>query len=337
MRLVLLATVGFAVVATAAPNPKIAEARRLFEELELEKAAKALAAAEAQPDNDLEQVLEVLELQGLVFGTLGKDTKAFDAFRKLVLLKPDYALGGDQPPRVRTPFYEAREWVAQNKPLEVVPSATASTGGTELSVAVKKDTLRVVKRGRFLVTGREPMEAALSEGALLAVVPEKRCEWRVELLGAKDAVLRRLGPFVHESQATAGPATAATSPPVSATEPVTPPAKTSALRPLGVVLGSVAVAAFGVGLGLGLGSSSDRARVTGASVTPTGLVDGVTQREAAALESRSTTMASTANVLFVSAGVLAASGLVFFLLGAPAETVSLGVGPAGAVVRGVFP
>ncbi|MBM4779475.1 MAG: hypothetical protein GQE15_17345 [Archangiaceae bacterium] len=348
MRMLVGSVVLLAAVAAAAPNPKIREGRKLLEDLELEKAARTLAAAEATPGNDRAQVLELLELQGIVFGTMNKEPKARDAFRALLTLNPEFKLSGDHPPRVRTPFYEAKDWVAENAPLQLEPGATTGPKVTSLNVLVKKDTLRLVKKARFVLTeGPEPLsrEVPIEAGAAKAPLEAAKVVWRVELLGKHDEVLLELGPFTHEGTDKA-PAPVATTPPkpvetaVVTVEPkTTAPTTGSWLRPAGYAAAGAGVVAIGVGVAFGLLSNGSRARVTGAATNEAGLVTGISQRDAAAAEAQARSQATIANVMFGLGGTLVVAGAVLFFVGAPASPaqVSIGFSPTGVAVSGVFP
>ncbi|MDX2013579.1 MAG: hypothetical protein SFW67_25525 [Myxococcaceae bacterium] len=338
-----------AAVAVAAPNPKIAEAKQHLDDLELEKAAKALAAAEAQPGNDRAQTLEILTLQGIVFGTMNKEAKVRDAFRKLLILAPDFTLTGDQPPRVRTPFYEAKEWVAANEPLQVEATSGALSRGVELAVTVRRDTLRLVKRVRFLVGETGPREVAVENSAAKLIIEAPVGSWRVELLGARDAVLLQQGPFDEPGGSTSAaatkPAPVPPQPPAEAVAPSTSAAAVEArsspppngwMRPTAWALVGVAVVASLVGLGLGVDANTTRQRLTGLIPNEAGLIVGLTQRDALAQEAAARGQAIAANGLFIGAGVLAAAGVVLFILGAPEERVSVGFSPNGVLVQGSF-
>lgn len=349
MRMLVGSVVLLAAVVAAAPNPKIREGRKLLEDLELEKAARTLAAAEATPGNDRAQVLELLELQGIVFGTMNKEPKARDAFRALLTLNPEFKLSGDHPPRVRTPFYEAKDWVAENAPLQLEPGATTGLKVTSLNVLVKKDTLRLVKKARFVLTeGPEPLsrEVPIDAGAAKAPLEATKVVWRVELLGKRDEVLLELGPFTHEgTDKTPTPVatlqTTSVEPTVVTAEPKTsaPKATGSWLRPASYAVGGAGVVAIGLGVAFGVLSSGARARVTGAVTNEAGLVTGISQREAAAAEAQARSQATIANVMFGVGGALVVAGAVLFFVGAPASPaqVSVGVSPTGVAISGVFP
>lgn len=349
MRVLVGSVVLLAAIVSAAPNPKIAEGRKQLEDLELEKAARTLAAAEAVPGNERAQVLELLELQAIVFGTMNKEPKARDAFRQLLTLNPEFKLSGDLPPRVRTPFYEAKDWVAENAPLQLEPGATTGPKVTALSVLVKKDTLRLVKKARFVLTeGPAPLtrEVAIEAGAAKVALEAAKVAWRVELLGKRDEVLLELGPFTHEGTEKPAPVAAADAAQVkpvetpAVTTPANQPQSTAGwLRPAGYAAAGAGVVAIGVGVAFGLLSSGTRARVTGAMSNEAGVITGLTQRDAAAAEAQARQQATIANVLFGVGGSLVAAGVVLFFVGAPAAParVSIGFSPTSLVVSGVFP
>lgn len=344
MRLLVTSVVLLGVVALGAPNPKIAEARKLFEDLELEKAARTLAAAQAVPGNDRAQTLEILELQGVVFGTMNREAKARDAFRELLTLKPDYVLPGEHPPRVRTPFYEAKEWVSTNTPLKYEADAAVGASVTALTLTVSRDTLRLVKKARFVVTGgADPrtQEVDVVNGAARLELEAPSVTWRLELLSGRGAVLLDLGPFTHRGSGP-GPSPSAGTPASPALTPnvsVATDAPRGWLRPVSYGAMGAGALAVGIGVVLGVLSADARARVSGAPTNEAGLIVGLSQREAAALEARARDQAVAANVLFVAGGVLAAAGAVLFIVGAPSEPrarVSLIASPAGLVFSGVF-
>jgi hypothetical protein len=345
MRFVVLALL-LTFSAFAAPpvsgNAKLDEARRLFDDLELDKAAKALAAAEATVGNSRDVALQILELQGLVFGTMNKEAKVRDAFRALLVLEPSSILPKDQPPRVRTPFFEAREWAASN-PLQIETTTT----GCEQSrctptVRVASDVLRLIKKVRFVVTeGAEPTTKEVAvETSTAQLSLGAWGTWRAELLGKSDAVLVEVGPFSVGVRPTPVAAPVAEQTP---TEPASSlvsarPAASSPMRTVGFITGGVGVVAVAIGLAFGLASTQTRARITGATTNDSGLTTSLTQREATGLESQARSQATLANVLFVGGGVLAAAGAVLVIVGSlsPESPVTWSLTPQGISVWGRF-
>ncbi len=341
MRSVFAAVLLSALAAMAqSNNTKLLEARALFDDLELEKAAKALATAEATPGNARQTVLQILELQAIVYGTMNKEARARDACRALLLLEPGFVMPKDQPPRVRTPYLEAKEWAEAN-PLLLAPS----TRGCEEAactpvVQVTKDTLRLIKKVRFvLLEGPEPTtrEVVPEGGSALVALAASRVQWRAELLGKADAVLLELGPFtagLPAEKPVASPTTLET----SVTTTTAAAASGPPWRPIGYAVAGGGVLAAGLGVLFGVLSSQARGRITGAMVDGAGLTTSITQRDAAESERVARSQATIANALFVTGGVLVAAGVVFFIVGAPAspESVSFSVGPSGLSVWGHF-
>lgn len=325
-----------------AANPKLEEARRLVEDLDLEQAAKVLDAAERVEGNTRAEWLEILALQGIAYGTLGKNAKAHDAFRELLLLEPDYKLPADQPPRVRTPFYEAKEWAKENGPFTVTPAAQVKDGEVaSLSVTTSKDVLRLARAVRFhlRVGGAERTEdAALKTGRAEVPVGAAEVAWWYEVLGQHAQVLVEGGSAQAPRQESASGAVAGAAGEVKRGGP----GGGGWMRPTGWGLLGAGVVAGGVGVVFGLMANGARSTVLNAEKNASGLVTGLTQREAAALEQQAQTNAVIANVLFGVGGALAATGLVFVLLGgdggAPGDgpAVSLAPGPGGFAVWGTF-
>lgn len=332
MRLISLLPLVSCLALADAGATKVNEARRQLDDLEPEAALKTLDAAEKLEGNSRETVLELLLLRGIAFGTLGKDAKTRDSFRKLLMLDPTAKLPADLPPRVQTPFFEAREWCEANGPLTAVPAAEVEGGDVKsLSVAVQKDVLRLVRSVRFHV-GAETFEVTPGQGVAKTSTHGASVEWSAELIGDRKAVLVVVAP--RTERATAAPVTD-----IAPTVTMVPPSGPGGAwrRPLGGVLLGAGAAAAGIGVVFGLLSNGSRAQVTGAGRDAQGRVVSLTQREAAALAANAQTQAIVANVLFVTGGALAATGVVFLVIGpdsAPVARLSPALG--GVVLSGNF-
>lgn len=329
--------------ASAAPNAKLAEARRLVDDLDFEAALKALDAAERADDNDRTAVTEILLLQGIAFGTLGKDAKTRDAFRKLLVLAPETKLPNDLPPRVRTPFFEAKDWASTNGPITATPGAEVADGVVkQINVTVGKDMLRLVKAARFHVSGSGPdlvVDVAVTAGrAETAVMGRARVTWFVELLNERKGVLLKT-----DARDDGKPAEVAVKPTVveAPAQPVAVvterPVEGGWRRPVGFVLIGGAAVAVAVGAVMGVQSAGARAKVTGATKDASGRVVNLSQKDAAALESSANTQATVANVLFGAGAGLAAAGVVLVVLGpSSAPTLAMQPAPGGVVFTGSF-
>ena len=336
-----LAVLLVAAQVAAAPNPKLAKAKALFDDLEVEQAAKVLDDAAAQGGYDTAGYVELLGLKGLVEATLGHGRQARDAFYQLLVLDPDWKLPGDQPPRVRTPFYEAKGLAAENGRTELEPEATIEAGTvTSVAVTVKRDPLKAGKAVVFHldVGGTERVARADldANGRAEAKVGAAGVKWWAELFSAKDDVLVVLNSAAspREDGASAAPVAAVTPEPPTVTKPAGPNAW---MRPTAYGLVGAGVVAAGAGAWLGTQAEAARARIRDAETNSAGVVTGLTQKEAYALDASARSDALVANILFGSAAALAGSGVVLFVLGGDSgEAVSFAPTPAGVVVSGTF-
>ncbi|WNG18467.1 hypothetical protein [Cystobacter fuscus] len=325
-------------------NPYLPRARQLLEELRYPDAARALEQARAHPGNDRDTLLEILELQGVVAGMLQQPAKARSAFQTLLVLAPDHRLEGDYAPRVVTPFFEAKSWVSDKSAalgLEALPS---SAEASLLSVQVKTDVLNLGRLVRFhLREGGDAwraQEQPLVEGKASVERKGGRVEWWAELLDERRAVLTSVGSDASPLVALAPGALVSSAP---APAPVSPlpeklprvagapgsPLRTVAYACLGLAVGAGAAGGY-----LGWQSNQARARVVGAPVDEAGYTQGLTQREAFALDARARAQGGWANILFGVAGAAAIAGGTLWVLGAP---VGVSATPTGVVVGGAFP
>lgn len=325
--------------APAAVPPRLVEARKLIDDLEMDSALKALDAADKSEGNDRATVLEILQLQGIAFGTLGKEAKTRDSFRKLLVLDPSATLPKDLPPRVRTPFFEAREWAATNGPLTVTGGVNLEGGLVQaVKVLVDKDLLRLARIARFhldLEGKKSIVDVPITAGKAETPVQKVGVSWWAEVLSDRKGVLftvasedkpRRDGE-VQAPVAVTGPLQVETSAPVPG----------GWRRPTGFVLLGAGAVAAGIGVVLGVQANAARARLTNATRDDQGRVTGITQAEAGPLEAGANTQASVANVLFGVGGALGAAGVVLVIMG-PSEqpTIALSPAPAGVFVSGHF-
>ncbi len=352
------------IAALAAPNAKLDEAKRLIEDLELEQALKSLDAAEALPGNSRETLAEIASLRGASLATLGKAKPAEEAFRLTLFLAPDFKLVGDYAPRVRTPFYAARDWAAKNGTLEASVDVQQVPGAVEaLNVVVKADALKLANKVRFHVRAGAAWkvdDVAIVSGRAKQPVGQPSVEWWAEVLSPKAAVLLMFGteaaPRVDTAPGAKKPVVVAETPPippkpkppvVKEPEPVVTPVVEPQLTerapaaPMGLkvlsfsLMGAGAVAA-GVGIALGVSSNAARTQFLSAARDSNGLVTGLSRRDALALEEKSKTEATIANVLFVSGAALAATGVVLFVVDLQKTKVVMMPGPGGIALAGQF-
>ncbi|KFE60151.1 hypothetical protein [Hyalangium minutum] len=322
------------------PNPDLSRARESLEALRYSEATKALEAARARPGNDRETLLQILELQGVVAAMLNQSAKARTAFQTLAVLAPEHQLTGDYAPRVVTPFFEAKGWVAdQNAELRFETAPAEKTGHNIESLAVQA-TSDVLKLGRSVRFHLHPegntwteQESPLVGGQASVEVKGERIRWWAELLDEQQAVLAQVGsaeaPLTELSPRLEALARALT-------EPVNPEdsGSHSSLRTASYALLGAAVGTGAAGGYFGWRSRSARKELEDAPVNEQGVTVGITQREAVALDERARSSAKVANILFGVAGATAIVGGTLWVLGAP---VTVSAAPTGVTVGGEFP
>lgn len=330
----MMATLALLLLA-AAPSPaqRLTDARRLMNELQYEQALKtATAALDQAKDVDRDTLVGLYEFSGIAWAAVDKPAKAKDAFQRLLSLAPDYQLSKDLPPRTRTPFFEAKTWVDANGAVSVQVEAVREAGQVkELRISVADNALvpaRAVRVG-LTVEGRAEPAARLpvTSGRATLEVGAPAVQWAVEVLGDKGVLRAASGESVPPVVA----------PPVTAPRPLPAVAASAApgwLRPAGLAVGGAGLAALVAGGVLGYLSFDARSQLASAERNMAGVVTGLTERQAAQLDQSARTFALVANALFITGGLLAATGLGLFIFG-PAETGApqvavLPLGPLGA-------
>jgi hypothetical protein len=321
--------------AQAAPASKLADARKLVDDLDYEGALKALDGAEKTEGNDRATLAEIYTLQGIAWGTLGKEAKTRDAFRKLLLIAPEATLPPDLPPRVRTPFFEAKDWASTNGPLLAVASAELSEGNVRsVKVLIEKDVLRLARSVRFHLKSDgadQTTDAPLAANQAVALVGKPSVRWWAEVLNERGGVVHEVGSAQKPREDAAVSALGAA--PLESSAPVSGDWR----RPMGIAVAAAGAVAAGVGVVFGIQAYDARTRVAGAERDGLGRVTSITQRDAQALETAARSQATIANVLFGVGGGLAAAGVVLIIIGPDsAPSVALSPAPGGVVVSGSF-
>lgn len=338
--LALLIVLAAPVTAPASAADRLGDARKLMDELKYEQALKvANAALDQAKDVDRETLVGLYELAAIASATVEKSSKAKVAFQYLLTLVPDYQLSKNLPPRTRTPFFEAKTWLEETKPIGATVTVDADEAQVKsLNIAVTDNALiraRAVRVSLVLPNREDTQELPLTNGAASLPVGAKAARYTVEVLGEKGVLLVATGDAETVKPA---PVVATTdAPPVGVAAPA-PDSSRGWMRPTGIAVGATGVAALAVGGVLGFLSSDARSKIANAEKNADGVVTGLTEREAAALDAQARTFALVANVLFVAGGVLAATGVGLFLFGgdsADAPAVAVQLSPFGgfATVR----
>lgn len=332
-------------VAAATPNTQLLAAEDLVAQVRYADAEKALTQARAQPGNARETLLRILELQGIVAGTLGQAPRASKFFQQLLALQPDRRLAEGLPPRVRTPYYEAKGIASEVAPM--LFTASADMEGPVLRAKLSADPATLARKARFHVRevggAWKVTDKPIASGAAALSPGSGRFEWWVELLGEHDATLFSAGsddkPFVDGVAAAKPvpvPVAVAVAPSSDVPVAIAAPASSPGVHPAVWVCAAGAGAAAVGGVVAGVLSRGNAGKVENPQKDAAGLVTGMTQREAAGLRDQARTQAIAANVLFGSAVALAGTGLAIFLFSGPSK-VAVIPGPGGVVFAGALP
>jgi hypothetical protein len=326
-----------------AANAPLEQARARADDLDYAGALKLLDGALEVPNNERQALLDIYELQGVCWATLGKTDKAMTAFKTLLVLDPAHTLAGAQPPRVKTPFYEAKEWAAKAGPVQLLPAPEKRGDVVEsLTVTVPKDGLNLARGvAVHAVVSGEPVDAraALSDTTRSATVKidAKGFKWWAEVTGDRGAVLLRLG--THDApNVVEAPKDVPVAVPIAPQPQVQQQAQAprgTGQRVAGALIGGAGVAAAGVGIVLGALSVDARSQIANATKDDQGNVVGITQRKAADLDAQARSFGLAGNILMIGGGVVAATGLVV-LITAPSDSVAVAPAPGGVTVSGRF-
>lgn len=323
--------------AATGPAQRLTDARQLMDELKYEQALKLVTATlDHARDVDRDTLVGLYELSAIASAAVDRASKAKVAFQYLLSLAPNYELSKNLPPRTRTPFFEAKTWLEGTMPVGASVDAEADEVTVKtLRISVSSNELLRARSVRVvLVTpgGETTKELPVQAGPLVVDVGAKFARYTVEVLGDKGvlfvvngdaAPVKVQAPVVTEA------------PPVGVTAPA-PSGGGRWMRPTGITLGAVGVAALIGGGVLGFLSTSARNTIANAETSSAGVVVGLTEREAQALDAQARTFAVVANVLFVAGGVLAATGVGLFVFGgdsADAPAVTLQLSPLGGFAQ----
>lgn len=331
----------------ASADSRLSEARQLADEFQYDRAIKTAEAALQLRDISRETLIGLYELTGVAQATLQRPVRAREAFLKLLLIAPEHQLSRNLPPRTRTPYFEARTQAARLGAVALTADAPTYADGrvTELAVRFKDNAVFPARAVRFTVSedgAAQRVEEVAVSGAARRVVLRadgRKLKWSAELLGERNVILQRIE---REDESPPTPVAAREAPPLPlpsvSSEPVaSPPPASGWMRPAGLSVGAVGLAALGTGVVFGYLSISARAKLDNPVTDTSGVVVGMTQRQAAALDQTARTDALVADVLFVVGGVLTATGVALFVLAPrPPAAVSVVVGPASVGVVGRF-
>jgi hypothetical protein len=319
MRAMPAAVCAFALIALTQTNPALDAAEKAVSDLRYPDARPLLARARQVQGLDRASLLEILWLQGLVSSSLGQADGARQAFRTLLSIEPEYTPKKEQPPKVMTPFYEARGWVATKKPLRMAPlTPTREAGRVKLiGFNVSADPLSLITGVRIHVAGQPDTTTELVHGTATRDVDGEEVSWWAELIGERDAQLQLLGTAEHpivDRGVELQPEGAHAQPPQIVIEQPreNPPRPLRTGAFVAVAIGGVSLVTGTVFAALAQSLTSQLKNVTRDN---TGAVTGLTERQAFALDYQERTDAILGNTLLALGGVLVALAIALYFAG----------------------
>lgn len=324
-------------------NAHLSRAIQLMDqELDFASADRELEAALATPENDRATLLAIFERQALLAVYLQEPARATAAYKRILVLEPGYRVPGTYGPKAEAPFGEAKRWFERYGGLRFVerPQGDRPTAGLELSVKVASDPLGMASRVRFHL--RVPGAAwrattvSLSAGVASTAARGDRTEWWAQLLDGTGAALATLGSAEAPLVCAVRGAAAATRPPLE--EPPASMAKAeapsvgAAARGSGTAAFILSGAAVTGAAAFAYLSAQTRSGLYAAERNADGVVTGLSQRDAFALDQRASAQGTWSAGLFGVGAALAATGAALVWHGVTASP-----GPGGVAVHGELP
>jgi hypothetical protein len=349
----LLLSVLIPLAAQAQAAELITQAKGLMAKQKWADAAPMVTKALAEPGNDYESFLTLLEMKGVIAAmtaTKQQDNKADykDAFGKMLSLDPDRRLKGKWPKKAQQAFAEVQR--KPPAPLEIETSTATQASGkvTEIAIGLKGDPLKLAKTVVFnwRTVGAKwktkPVPAVT--GRVAAKVDGGKIEWYATVLGENDAELGHLAsaeiPMVDKAiGAVADPVPAdddfgkkkkgndaqqANLTPKDDTKSETPatevvvekPSNTTWKSTAGYVAAGLGVVGIGVGSVFGVMSNGARSSfTTGIGKTdPSGFVTGISRAQALQYQSTAQSDALLANLMWGIGGGLLLVGIALKVL-----------------------
>jgi hypothetical protein len=329
----------------SASDVRLAKAQDLVKRLKYQDAVALLETLEADPTLPLADYRLVLELSGVVQGTLRRPAKATDAFKRLLVVTPGHELSGSYPPRVMTPYYQAKSWLDEVGALQLERRPPTVNQGlvTGVVVALKSDPLTMASAVRLHTRADGAawkVEARPAGDELTFAVSGRKVEWWAELLTSTNRVVLELGSETAPLVEVVAPVVEA-APPARALEPAATMTATASqsegthpLKTVGSVTAGLGAAALISAAVFGASSMTARSSFAGAAVNEDGVTTMLTRTQALALSQQAQLNAFVANILFVVGGGLLAGGVTSWLIGARLTVVPT---TTGVVAMGTLP
>lgn len=318
-------------LAVSADGPGLA--RKLIDDFKFTEAIKVIGDNLKKP-SDRQRLVRLHELEGIAWSALNRTDQARAAFARLLTLDPQREPPQELSPRARTSFLAART-LARREPLSLVVSPSGrdeSLRLTSLSVRYQTSSLLPASVLRVSTSSDGSNEVQVTKpittpvGEVTVPLSARGVQWTVDLLDNVGSVL------ATTSGSEAAPALVLPPPPPPpvAVEAVSAPAAPSVqVRPAGVVVAGVGLAAAAVGVVFAVMTGSNRARLANPPLNADGTVNGLTQVEAARLRDSLPTTAALATGLLIGGSLAMVAGTLLAFVGTSSAPVSVQVSPLG--------
>ncbi len=189
----------------------LAQADKLFNELEYQKAIKIADQILQTPNVTPEKIVEAYRVKGLSLSGDDRIDDAFMVFRRLLAIDPNYRLSKDVSPRLAAPFYQAAAIAGEEGVVELVhiePTNVTSLAGLKLTCHLKANPYNLVHQLRLRyrtpandVTGELKADTDGKKGPVQFVIPKdikaKALLYHFEALNKYGGVLGRAGSGSH--------------------------------------------------------------------------------------------------------------------------------------------
>ncbi len=200
----------------------LAQADKLFNELEYQKAIGIADQILQTPNVPPEKIVEAYRIKGLSLSGDDRIDDAFMIFRRLLAIDPNYRLSKDVSPRLAAPFYQAAAIAGEEGIVELVhiePTNVTSLGGLKLTCHLKANPYNLVQKVRMRyrtpandVTGELMADTDGKKGPVEFKIPEeikaKALLYHFEALNKYGGVLGRAGSGSHPFRVMASEGTA---------------------------------------------------------------------------------------------------------------------------------
>lgn len=227
MKKILLLLVGIVLLGASTTyadevDELLAQADKLFNELEYQKAIGIADQILQTPNVAPEKIVEAYRIKGLSLSGDDRIDDAFMIFRRLLAIDPSYRLSKDVSPRLAAPFYQAAAIAGEEGVVELVhiePTNISSLAGLKLSCHLKSNPYNLVYQVRMRyrtpandVTGELKADTDGKKGPVEFEIPKdikaKALLYHFEALNKYGGVLGRAGSGSHPFRVMASEGTA---------------------------------------------------------------------------------------------------------------------------------